>query len=656
MEYAEPMSLRELPTTLHFVTSTDGLLENFYIPALKRSIYYDRGVGYFTSSWLRLAASGLAGLASNGGKARIIASPMLDRDDCAAICQGIDASNNSKLNTVLANTFHDLEYELSYDTLAAIAWMVADELLEFRVALPTATLDGDFHDKFGVFCDATGNAIAFHGSPNDSERAFRNYESISVFYSWMDEREALRVQNEQERFELIWNNRDFNLRVYALPDAIRRNLIAFTSRVPRPYPQPSSRDAIEVDRWRHQKEAIAIFLKLRNGILEMATGTGKTRTALQILEELRERGLVDTTIIVAFGTDLLDQWHKEILQYTSLPIHRFYERHREAQSFINAPKNAILLTSRQNLSQVLSRLKSGVLDKSLIICDEVHGLGSAALVTSLAGRLKPIKYRLGLSATPERVYDAEGSRFIENEIGPVIFQFGLKEAIERGILCEFDYVQLKYELSDNDRIAIRQAIKRHHAKTNAGESQPIEALYRAIAYIRKVTIEKIGPFRDYVTQNAEALQRCIIFVETADFGALVQPILMNLRIDFHTYYQDDDRENLQRFANGDIQCLLTCHRISEGIDIRSVNNIVLFASARARLETVQRLGRCLRADPNNNAKRARVIDFIQPSPTDADDPSGELSADEERRDWFLELAYLKKTYATETTENRKGTS
>ena len=68
---------------------------------------------------------------------------------------------------------------------------------------------------------------------------------------------------------------------------------------------------------------------------------------------------------------------------------------------------------------------------------------------------------------------------------------------------------------------------------------------------------------------------------------LVQDILMAQHVDFHTYYGDDDRGNLGRFARGELDCLVTCHRISEGIDIQSVNNIVLFASARARLETVQ---------------------------------------------------------------------
>lgn len=631
------MTLRDLSTNPHYATSTHKVLEIFYVPALSLSTAYDRGVGYFTSNWLRLAASGLARLAANGGKARIIASPKLDREDCAALNEGADAKNDPQLREALAGALTDLEQDLAHDTLAALAWMIADGLLDFRIALPTGELDGDFHDKFGVFHDASENAVAFHGSPNDSEKAFRNYESISVFYSWIDGREAQRVKNEQDRFNLIWDNGDVNLRVYEMPEAIRRNLIEFTTRFDRPYAPPAGRESDTAARWQHQRDAVAAFLKAKNGILEMATGTGKTRTALTIAEELRERGVINTAVVAAYGTDLLDQWHTELVR-RGLPTFRAYEKHREAQSYLNNPDGAILLTSRQWLADVLPRLRSGVFRKALLICDEVHGMGSPSLVASLSGRLKPFAYRLGLSATPEREYDGEGNRFIEDEIGPVIFEFGLRDAIQKGILCGFDYVELEYEFSDEDRSAIRQAIRRYHAKARAGDAPAIEVLYQDLARIRKLSKEKLPPFDLYAHAHPEVLQRSLIFVETAEYGLLVQDILMELHVDFHTYYGDDDRSNLVRFARGELDCLLTCHRISEGIDIQSVNNIVLFASARARLETVQRLGRCLRIDPQNPEKRATVVDFIRVDHDSEDDPTAELSADEDRRDWFRDIA------------------
>ena len=84
-------------------------------------------------------------------------------------------------------------------------------------------------------------------------------------------------------------------------------------------------------------------------------------------------------------------------------------------------------------------------------------------------------------------------------------------------------------------------------------------------------------------------------METREYGDEVLRIVHQYRHDFHTYYAEEDFSTLKRFANGDIECLLTCHRLSEGIDIRSLETVILFSSARARLETIERMGRCLPA-------------------------------------------------------------
>lgn len=265
-------------------------------------------------------------------------------------------------------------------------------------------------------------------------------------------------------------------------------------------------------------------------------------------------------------------------------------------------------------------------------------MGSPALVAALGGKIQPFAYRLGLSATPDREYDEAGNEFIEREIGPVIFKFDLMTAIQRSILCPLNYIELEYEFSDEDKADVAAAIRRHHAKQRAGEAVPKEVLFQEIARIKKLSRNKLPVFRDYLALHPGIADRCLIFVETAEYGVLVQDMLMERGIDYHTYYGDDDRQNLPRFARGGLDCLITCHRISEGIDIRSVNNIVLFSSARARLETVQRVGRCLRADPENPAKRANVVDFIRTDDIEQKEAQDETTADVERREWFRELA------------------
>jgi superfamily II DNA or RNA helicase len=628
--------LRELPTPHKLETSTNDLLREFYIPALKRSKRYDRGVGFFTAEWLRMAAAGLVAFAGNGGVARVVASPILYADEVEALRAAEVERQTRAVESAMNRSLDDLELALETDTLAAIGWMVSEGMLLFKVACPANDLDGDFHDKFGVFGDVAGDTVAFSGSQNDSAKAFRNYEAINVYYSWMGDREALRVADEVKRFDRLWKNHDPNVRTYDIPDAVQRRLIEYRTRASRPYPRP----AVSQDhRWRHQKEALAIFLEKRRGILEMATGTGKTRTAISIINELFARGSARTAVVSAFGTDLLDQWY-DVLVKEGHPVYRSYGDHREALQYLNDPEDSVLLSSRQKLIEVLPRLSSSMTRSGLIVCDEVHGMGAPSMVDNLSGRLKSFGYALGLSATPDREYDAAGNDFIEAEIGPVIFEFGLEKAIRRGILCEFDYLELDYAFSADDKAAVRQAIKRYHARSRMADAPPIESLYQELARIRKMSREKLAPFAELIERRPEVLHRSIVFVEEAPYGLEVQELLMPTGSDFHTYYAGDDRGNLPRFARGELDCLVTCHRISEGIDIRSVGTIVLFASARARLETVQRLGRCLRIDPGNPEKRALVVDFIRTDDIDPDDPEG--TADEERREWFRALSQVRR--------------
>jgi hypothetical protein len=71
------MSLRLLDLPLLLNTSDQDLFRDFFVPALGASFRYDRGVGYFTSGWLRLAAQGMASFAGQGGRARWVTSPIL---------------------------------------------------------------------------------------------------------------------------------------------------------------------------------------------------------------------------------------------------------------------------------------------------------------------------------------------------------------------------------------------------------------------------------------------------------------------------------------------------------------------------------------------------------------------------------------------------
>jgi len=271
--------------------------------------------------------------------------------------------------------------------------------------------------------------------------------------------------------------------------------------------------------------------------------------------------------------------------------------------------------------------------------DEVHGFGAPQCVKDLQGLQQPVKFRLGLSATPEREYDQAGSKFVEQEIGPVVYRFGLKEAIERGILVEFDYVPLDYALTADDKKRLATVYSKKAARQKEGKPMSNEELWTELSRVYKTAEEKPYVFADYLSRHADLVKGAIIFVEERWYGDLILPMLDRHTHLYRTYYAEDDRDNLVRFAKGEIDCLVTCHRISQGIDIQALRTVVLLSSARARLETIQRIGRCLRMDPTHPDKRARVVDFVRRSDPTDDSPE---NSDEARASWLSELAQVKR--------------
>ena len=156
-----------------------------------------------------------------------------------------------------------------------------------------------------------------------------------------------------------------------------------------------------------------------------------------------------------------------------------------------------------------------------------------------------------------------------------------------------------------------------------------------LARVYKVSRAKLAPFDQFLKENSHVLKNCIIFVEDKAYGELVMNIIHKYCLSFKSYFAEEDRETLRLFASGKLSCLVTCHRLSEGIDIRSLENVVIFSSARARLETIQRIGRILRVDPENKSKVSHVVDFIRTrNNEDDEDPE----ADSSRKIWLSDLS------------------
>lgn len=626
-----PMALRDIQYQEDYRSGYDDIVDDFFRLSLREATAYWRAVGYFSSSSLEAFGTPLGEFIKDGGTIRLVTSVELSESDLKAITEGTNRQSiyEHRIEEIIEHEFTDGVG----DGVSRLARLLEMGRLEIRIAVPK-TGTGIYHEKIGLFFDDK-DFVAFTGSSNESHNAFvNNRECIDVYPSWNS---VSRATRKREHFEALWNRTDQGVEVYSFPDAAKKKLLKVCAE----HHAERRQKQQETAKWRHQDEALAVFLRSERGVLNMATGTGKTRTSLKIVAELFDRNEIDTVIVCTDGNDLLNQWYGELLAVRrrinrSMRVYRNYSSYKELLDFVLEPKDAILLVSREPVASALRQIDAKVGHRTLLVYDEVHGLGSPGNRSRLAGLSDNIRFRLGLSATPEREYDQEGNAFIEAHIGLVLMTFGLKEAIERGILAPFNYFPLSFELTDDDRERIAAIYKKRKAREAAGNPMSDTEIWIEISRVYKTSQAKLPVFADFIPTHQDLLKRCIVFVETMEYGNQVLDIIHEYRADFHTYFSGEEGNTLRRFARGDLECLITCHRLSEGIDIRSLNTVILFSSERARLETIQRIGRCLRTNPDDPEKIANIVDFIRHGEEDE-----EPNADELRRDWLIELSEVR---------------
>ncbi|MGB8946493.1 MAG: DEAD/DEAH box helicase family protein [Streptomyces sp.] len=629
------MTLRSIRYQEDYRSGYNNLVEEFFRPSLREASSYWRAVGYFSSTALESFGSTLGEFILNDGKICLVTSVELTEADLKAIANGTpkEVICAERVVQIVSEEFADGVG----DGVARLSRLLELGRLEIRIAIPKHG-SGIYHEKIGVFQDSDGEYVAFSGSSNESRNAFENNrECIDVYPAWES---PVRAARKRQHFEQVWSGTDIGVEVYSFPEAAKQRLLQ-AYRAHSRAPQPPSNN-----KWRHQDEALKVFLAAERGVLNMATGTGKTRTAVKIAKTLFDQGKIDNVILAMDGTDLLNQWYEELLSARrqlgrSPQVYRDYEAHKELADFSLSTRERILLVSRRGgadrdpLSSALAALDHRAAKRTLLIHDEVHRLGSAGARRRLQGLSDVVRYRLGLSATPDREYDDDGNTFIEEHIGPVLMSFELSDAIERGILAPFNYHALPYELTREDRERIRAVYRKKAARAAAGDPMRDEDVWIELAKVHKTSPAKLPVFDEFIAEHQELLERCIVFVETTEYGRQVLELIHKYRPDFHSYFTDEQSTTLRRFARGDLQCLVTCHRLSEGIDIHSLNSVILFSSPRARLETIQRIGRCLRSDPSNPQKVANIVDFTRDSDVETQSSDGERSA------WLTELTEVR---------------
>lgn len=232
-------NLQDYPWRIGYSSNEHNPILDFYIPALERSVHYDRKSGFFSSAILSKVAQGLGVMLRNNGKIRLIMGCQFSPQDLEAIKQGYNLREAliNRLNTELTppQTFAQLKH------FEILSWLIQHEYLDIKIAVPlkkngipespTEQLDPHhiFHEKVGIFTDTVGHQLVCFGSNNESLGGWeRNVESFHVYCSWEGQRDLERVNEEIFRFEQLWNNLAPNVKSFDIPEAVRQQLLRYT--------------------------------------------------------------------------------------------------------------------------------------------------------------------------------------------------------------------------------------------------------------------------------------------------------------------------------------------------------------------------------------------------------------------------------------------
>jgi superfamily II DNA or RNA helicase len=636
------MVLKNLPDILLKATYSSletNLVKDVVTPLLQVSMKYDRGVGFFTSGWLKEAARGLLVFVKQGGKARVITSPNLSAKDWQTIQEAEkEKQHNLIIKRSIENGMQELEQKLQQETLAALAWLIRDDVLEFRFAIPQNELSGGiFHSKLSLFTDGQGNEVALHGSQNDSHQASLNEESYSVFCSW-NEGQTWYAEH-RKRFDAMWNDSFENLRILKVQEAEKAIIIRNTDRFSRPYSLPEKATiAATTDQKQptmsstislrgYQKNAIDEWeLNNRHGIFEMATGTGKTITAIAAAVSVFEQeGRLALVVLVPY-IHLVDQWVKELQAFGFDPV-RLYESKmtwkQPAGSAIREFNAGLVdhicfVTTHQTASMdtfqnIIKRLQSPY----LLLGDEIHELGSRKF---RKGLLEKAIWRIGLSATPDRWYDEEGTSVLRNYFGKTVIEYDLKHAIEEKHLTPYRYFPIQIDFTQIEaveykRLTVIIAKLSYDLEEN---KLKIENLLRQRADLIGKAENKIPHLLNILKQHrkecesqGESFQHILIYCNKGTHKEVLQAVNeIGLRV--HEFVHDVDLQTradvLKSFSQGDIDCLVAIRCLDQGVDVPATKRAYILASSTNPREFVQRRGRILRKSKGKSY--AVVYDFL----------------------------------------------
>lgn len=651
------MNLRDISLKKAYSSDFDNILHDFYIPALKSSIEYDRLAGFFSSTSLAIAAKGILGLIENEGVMKLVVSPKLNKEDLEIIVDSYKYPEKY-IEIKMLEELEKFEEESIRDHVSILGWMIANKRLEIKVAVAYNNerkplsydeihQSGLFHQKVGILKDSDGNLITFSGSLNETATSWiGNIEEFKVFRNW-DSSEEDYVKADIIKFKNFWNNRSPRVRLLDIPLAVKKKLIEIA---------PKNIDKINLQKWykkikrkkivlyQYQKDAIdAWFKNDMRGIFDMATGTGKTFTALGCLDRVFKTIKKIVVVINCPKNHLVQQWKREInkfgIEYDDLIIaDRTNPNWKDILSdtlidiSLGYKNKIIVLTTHATFSSndfinIIQKNRNEF--NNFLISDEVHRIGAKK---RKEGLIKGYDPRLGLSATPKRWFDDIGTAKIYNYFNDVVFEFGLKKAITtinpitgETYLTPYRYLPKFISLSieeleeyiEKTRVI---AMKFKKTKDDIEKDEYLKNLLFKRADIIKNAKEKYSALEEIFKEIPSPIKLTLIYCIPQQIDN-VMSIINKLGFLAHRFTMEEETKPnkkynglserdfiLQMFAEEKYQFLVAMKCLDLGVDIPPARTAILLASSGNPGEYIQRIGRVLRR--YKNKKEAILYDII----------------------------------------------
>ncbi len=648
------------PKSSQYSSDSINIPLEFYETAIPKAKTIDMVLGYFSSNAIRTLSMGFSEFIYNGGKMRLIINHQLTEEDKENLLVNTTIVNEDKVIDI----FKDIQY--LRDELGPFGQHFFD-CLKYLISKDRLLIQPVMHNPIAIshykkiiLYDGQDYLYA-HGSANfTSAGVIKNGESFTVDKTWGSQTEIYRINEEIENFKQIFSKKHPSY-IYLKPEDVTsiiekignnstelelleksldlRSNYQGSSIVKSIYLKREEEFKLRVEKIKSDPRfpfnssarpyQIEAYTNWKNnsysGIFAMATGTGKTITALNCaLMEFNEIGSYYIIILVP-SKALLYQWEEELLSFNFKNILKVGGGNNWQSELANycsnfkydiKPSLAIIIVNDSFILPKFQKYYKTIQKQFLFIADEAHNLGANNLKKSLL-EINPIK-RIGLSATPKRIYDPEGTKFISDffrDKEPYVYNFSMERALSEGRLTNYYYypkvIALEIEEQEEYNSISRQLLKFFDFENGIFKDNPIvEILLLQRKRIIHKANQKITCFSNILQElrNDDKLKFVFTYVPegvSSDEESYGEKLIYQyikkahefdnrLRLATYTSKDTGHKDLLKAFSNGEIDIVFAMKMLDEGIDVPRTE-IGIFASSTGNpRQYIQRRGRLLR--------------------------------------------------------------